>query len=231
MKVFTNRTQAGKLLALRVKQFVCEMPTPPSVSDLVIGLPRGGLPVAAEIATTLAAPLTILVAKKIGAPGQPEFAIGAVSASGLTMVSAAMQPYLPALKQYISNESERLIARSKQLEAQWLQAAGLPQPDFASKRCIIVDDGIATGLTTWAAIETLRRAGAYQVIVAAPVIAAPTKRELEASCDGVISVIAPEDLGAVGAFYQDFHQVEDEEMLHYLRYQVVRTPPVKNIAN
>lgn len=231
MKVFTNRTQAGKVLASRVKQFVAAAPSTPGVSDIVVGLPRGGVPVAAEIAAELAAPLTILVAKKIGAPGQPEFAIGAVSASGLTMVSAAMQPYLQGLSEYIRNESMRLIARSKELETKWLQAAGLPCPDFKNKRCIVVDDGIATGLTTWAAIETLRRAGAHSVIVAAPVMPASTKKQLEQSCDAVISALAPEDLVSVGSFYQDFHQVEDEEMLDCLRSYFHKAQSTINIAN
>lgn len=212
--MFTDRTQAGKLLAKRV----LESPAMTRNADtVVIGLPRGGVPVAKMVAAALGSKLTILVSKKIGFPNQPEYAIGAVSSAGVVAISRKIYTNIAEWRGYLDQEAKRLSASTAALEKKWLHEAGLEQVAFAGKRCIIVDDGIATGMTTWAAVETVRRAGAQVIIVAAPVMPDSTKRELETACDAVVALEAPEDFAAVGQYYVDFHQVDDQEMIAELR--------------
>jgi predicted phosphoribosyltransferase len=215
--MFTNREHAGKLLARKVTEQIARLPAAPAVETIVIGLPRGGVPVAAVVAKALGCKLTILVSKKIGCPNQPEYAVGAVSSAGVVAISRAVYGSIDQWRGYINREAQRLVPSTAELEQRWLREAGIQQVSFAGKRCILVDDGIATGMTTWAAIETLRRAGAAAIIVAAPVMPASTKRELEPRCDAVVAIAAPEEFGAVGTYYVDFHQVDDTEMIQALR--------------
>lgn len=215
--MFKDRQHGGWLLAERVSEALSNLAAAHDVPIVVVALPRGGVPVAAEVAAALQAPLTILVSKKIGAPGQPEFAIGAVSSKGVVVVSGAARTDLPQINTYINQAAYALNQSTQEKEQHWLKASGLTQMSFADKCCVIVDDGIATGMTALSAIETVRRAGARSIILAAPVVALSTKHELENNCDAVIAVIQPADLVAVGCYYLEFHQVEDDEVIETLR--------------
>lgn len=226
--MFKNRQHAGRLLAEKLSKALAARA--PEGELVVVGLPRGGVPVAAEVATALAAPLTILVSKKIGAPGQPECAIGAVSSKGVVVISGTARADLPGMDSYLSRSANSLIEQTQTKEKHWLQAAGLDEISFAGRCCIIVDDGIATGMTAWAAVETMKRAGARSIILAAPVIAFSTRQALEKKCDAVVAVSEPTDLVAVGLYYFDFHQVEDDEMIEVLRSTVTEINQSHGVA-
>ncbi|MBX9569191.1 MAG: hypothetical protein K2X77_09870 [Candidatus Obscuribacterales bacterium] len=208
--MFKNRTEAGKQLADKLEAALVHAQP---LRDVVVGLPRGGVTVAVEIAGKLSATLTVLVAKKIGAPNQKEFAIGAVSSSGIVVLNddTGIPHFL--LRAYIDSEKNRLANVTKIAETEWLHSAGLEsQVNFAGARAIVVDDGVATGMTTIAAERSLRALGAQEVYLAAPVVAAETARTLRNSYDQVISLIEPSNMGAVGYFYDDFRQISDEEV-------------------
>lgn len=208
--MFKNRTEAGKLLADKLQYVLIDaMP----LKTVIVALPRGGVTVAVEIAKKISATLTVLVAKKIGAPNQKEFAIGAVSSSGVVVLNDATGIPHFLLRAYIDSEKNRLANVTKQAESEWLASAGLKnQVDFRGTRAIVVDDGVATGMTTIAAERSLHQLGASEVYLAAPVVAAETARTLRNSYDHVISITEPTNMGAVGFFYEDFHQITDEEV-------------------
>lgn len=183
------------------------------MNNVLVALPRGGVPVAVEIAKTLMAPLTVLVSKKIGLPQQPEFAIGAVSSAGVVVINDDTDIPRELLQPYIEEERLRLTEITRQLELKWLQSAGLEkQIDFHQKRAIVVDDGVATGMTVIAAADSLKQLGASEIIIATPVLARDTRHLLSPHCNDIISILEPEDLGAIGMFYEDFHQVPDDEV-------------------
>jgi predicted phosphoribosyltransferase len=186
---------------------------------VIVGLPRGGVIVAAEIAKALGLPLDIIVPRKIGAEGNPEYAIGAITETG----------------DVIWNEEERRRSRPEYLERKVKeeQAEALrrlkeyrkdrPPRDLKDKTVILVDDGIATGLTMLAAIKTARAEGANRVIVASPVAAADTAKKLKGLVDDLVIISAPTDFGAVGEFYEHFDQTTDEEVRVILRTSEART--------
>lgn len=208
--MFKNRTEAGKLLADKLQSALIDAQP---LRTVIVALPRGGVTVAVEIAKQISAILTVLVAKKIGAPNQKEFAIGAVSSCGVIVLNddTGIPHFL--LKAYIESEKNRLAHVTKLAETEWLASAGLDnQVDFHGARAIVVDDGVATGMTTIAAERSLRSLGATEVYLAAPVVAAQTARTLRNSYDQLISIEEPTNMGSVGFFYEDFHQISDEEV-------------------
>jgi len=183
------------------------------LSTIVVALPRGGVPVAVEIAKEFKSPLTVLVAKKISAPMHPEFAIGAVSSTGSLVLNENTGLPVESLNAQIVSQREKLIAQAQQAELEWLHVMGLKeQLRFEGRRAILVDDGIATGMTAVAAADSLRKMGATELIISAPVIAAQTVDLLLEYCDRVVAVLTPYNLSAVGFFYEDFSQVSDEEV-------------------
>ena len=212
--MFKNRTQAGKLLAELLKK---ELAGRKTMVNAIVALPRGGVPVAVELAKALSAPLTVLVSKKIGAPMQPEYAIGAVSSTGVVVLNQETGLPLTLLQGHIESERTRLTQLTRLMEQKWLELAGLKQQlDFSMRRAIVVDDGIATGMTALAAADSLNHLGAQEVIIATPVLARQTKTLLLAHCQAVVAVLEPADLSAIGYYYEDFHQVGDDEMLEAL---------------
>lgn len=222
--MFYNRQHAGQLLAEKVVASLRQRDDIDWRSIVIVGLPRGGVPVAREVAVKLSAPLTILASKKIGAPGQPEFAIGAVSSTGATVLNEELLPLRGRLGDYIDSERRRLAGATKLLEEQWLRSAGLVQQSFKDKIVVIVDDGIATGMTAVAAARSIRASGARFVIIAAPVMAYQTLSALQEECDQVVTVLAPRDLMAVGHYYQDFDQTEEAAMIDVLSKQSNEPP-------
>jgi len=219
--MFVDRQQAGKLLAEQVKQYLLERSALSPERVVVIGLPRGGVPVAAEVALALSCPLDILVSKKIGAPDNPELAIGAVSSDGVVVLDQQIARLFGNSERFFQEQSrqkEHLMQETRAMEQRYIRQAGInDRPTLSGKVVIVVDDGIATGMTTMAALRTLRKAGVDELILATPVVPYDTYRKLESECDRLIALSVPYDFIAVGYHYRDFHQVSDEEMIDSLK--------------
>lgn len=219
--MFVDRQQAGRLLAERVKSYVTEGREFSAQGTVVIGLPRGGIPVAAEIALVLKCPLDLLVSKKIGAPDNPELAIGAVSSGGVVVLDDKMWRWLAKPDLYLAEQAqqkERLRRETCALEERYVSQAGMKQrAEVSGKLVIVADDGIATGMTTMAALRTLRSRGASELVLATPVVPYDTFKRVERECDKLIALSIPYDFIAVGYHYRDFHQVSDEEMIAALK--------------
>ena len=200
---FRDRHDAGRRLAALLGDLREEHP-------LVVGIPRGGVPVAAEVASALGAPLDVAVVRKIGAPRNPEFAIGALAEGGVHVLS---QRVVRALR--LSDvELERLIARvALELEERLRRYRGGREPvDLTGRTAILVDDGLATGSSALAAVRSLRKRGAARVVLAVPVGAPESLAAMRAEADDVVCVEAPADLWAVGYWYEDFSPTSDEEV-------------------
>lgn len=205
MRVFKDRQEAGEILAGKIdNQYVGRD------GVIVLGLPRGGVPVAAEIAKHLRAPLDVFIVRKLGVPGFEELAAGAIASGGVRVFNDEVMRAIPNASQIIdevlSREEEELARREK------LYRDNRPPLDVANKVVILVDDGLATGATMRAAVKALRERGAAKIIVAVPVGAPETCRELQALADEVICETAPESFHAVGQFYEDFAQTTDDEV-------------------
>lgn len=215
--VFCDRKNAGEQLAEKVNAFLSTLPAVERKKDvLVVGLPRGGVPVALEVARRLGCPLDIIVAKKLAFPGQPEFAIGAVTADGIVVLSPDI-PKEPKWNAYIENEKQVLFKQTQKVEQKFYDLAGGGKYSFQGKTIIVVDDGIATGMTVMAALESARKRGASRIILAAPVMSADSYMQLGRRCDRIIALNIPEEFRAVGLHYQDFSQTADEEVISALR--------------
>jgi putative phosphoribosyl transferase len=181
---------------------------------LILGIPRGGVVVAAEISCVLGAPLDVFIARKIGAPGNPELAIGAVSSSGEVVLDERLVAGLGVPPGYVEAE----IARQREEIARRMIAyrGGRPSPELMGKTVVLVDDGVATGATTLAALRTLRASDPAELILAVPVGPPDAITLLSAEADRVICLHTPEWFWAVGAFYEDFDQIADEEVVRLL---------------
>ncbi len=209
MRIFRDRAEAGALLAEELlARGVGSAPGPPPI---VLAIPRGAVVIGAEVARALEAPLDVIVVRKVGAPGNPEFAIAAVDADGVTVGD----PGRWASPQYVEAESAR--QREEIARREVVYRAGRPALDPRGRTAIVVDDGVATGLTARAALGWLRRHGAARVVLAVPVAAPDALGALEDAADEVVALEAPYGLGAVGAAYGDFRQVEDGEVVELLR--------------
>jgi putative phosphoribosyl transferase len=208
--IFQDRTQAGLQLAKRLLAYQ-------DCSPLVLALPRGGVPVAQPIADALHAPLDVLVARKIGAPGNEEFAIGAVTARCTRVLNERVLRHYMLPPGYLEakTQEQKRVARDREEDLRGLRAA----VELRDRTVILVDDGIATGMTMRAAIADVRARSPRTIIVAAPVIAPDTYNELQAVADDVVSLQVPTDFYAVGQFYATFPQVSDEEVRAILRGQ------------
>ena len=201
---FENREDAGRRLAERLAHYRDERP-------VVFALPRGGVPVGYEISRSLGAPLDVFVARKLGAPGQPEFGIGAVAPGGVRVLNGNVverlgipADYLEAVTRKETAEVERRLRYFR---------GGRPEPEVRGRTVILVDDGLATGVTAQAAVEALRRLGPRRLVLAAPVCAAQTTERIGPEVDELVCLAAPPDLGAIGFWYRDFEQTSDEEVI------------------
>ena len=207
MERFENRSQAGQLLAAKISELKLQNP-------LVIALPRGGVPVAYEIASLLQCPLDVMMTKKIGAPGNAEYAIGAVGEDG---TSAYNKEAIAALK--IEKSVLRKLSEQKALEIreQIKKFRGNRRPEtIAGKDVIVVDDGLATGATMIVALRILRKNHPGRLIVALPVAPAESLEKLREEADEVICLMSPKNFLAVGLWYDEFDQVPDEEVIRLL---------------
>jgi len=206
---FKDRFQAGRFLAAELLDYKDR------ADVLVLALPRGGVPVGSEVAHALRAPLDVLVVRKIGVPGFPELAMGALAAGGVENISGSTVAHFrlsPAhLQKVIDDERKELQRREFRFRG------NRPFPEVRGKVVILIDDGLATGHTMDAAITAVRRQGPQEVIIAVPVGARETCRLLTGGVNKVICLCTPAHFDAVGAFYLDFHQVTDDEVEALLR--------------
>lgn len=205
---FADRREAGRLLARELESH--RIPRP-----VVLGIPRGGVVVAAEIAAGLGAELDIILARKIGAPGNPELAVGAVSEDGQLFFDERILARLGVPEQFIARQRALQIEEIARRVA--LFRAARPKVPLHGRVVILCDDGLATGSTMEAALWAVRREKPGRVIVAVPVGAPDTVERLAASADELLCLRAPEDFGAVGRFFRRFDQTRDEEVVEILR--------------
>ncbi|WP_051969775.1 phosphoribosyltransferase [Kitasatospora azatica] len=204
---FRDRGTAGRLLGKRVASWAADDP-------IVVGLPRGGVPVAYEVARALKAPLDILVVRKIGAPGQPELALGAVGEGGIRLynhdIIAALGITAERLERLADATSAEVAERTTTLRGP------LPPLEPAGRAVVLVDDGIATGATVRAAMAVLRRREVGQLLLAVPVTAPEALRVLGPLADDLVCLSAPPAFMAVGQYYDDFDQTSDQEVRRLL---------------
>jgi erythromycin esterase-like protein/predicted phosphoribosyltransferase len=206
--LFLDRHEAGRLLAAKLSAYANR----PDL--LVLALPRGGVPVAYEVARALGAPLDVFVVRKLGVPGYEELAMGAVATGGVRVLNDQLVHNLGLPKQLIDSiaaqEQDELARRER------LYRGGRPPPDVRGRTVILVDDGLATGATMRAAIEALRQLKPARIVVAVPTASRETCQEMKAMVDDVICAITPEPFHTVGLWYQDFTQTTDEEVRNLL---------------
>lgn len=216
--MFRDRHAAGQVLAKLLGNFAAQ----PDV--VVLGLTRGGVPVAWEVARTLRLPLDVIVVRKIGAPGQPELALGAIAPEGVRVINPDVVRHHNVSPAQIEAWDATERAELRRREAVYRR--GRPYPDLRGKRVIIVDDGLATGATMRAAIEWVRHRGAGGIIVAVPVASREACNLIMAEKDHVILChhIAPEPFWAVGVWYEHFPQVSDDEVSRYLGLAEAASP-------
>lgn len=204
LRPFKNRTEAGRVLASHLAGYA-------NRSDLVVlALPRGGVPVAFEVAQALDVPLDVFLVRKLGTPGQPELALGAIAGGGVQVVNWPLVKYLGIPDQVIDN----IAARERQELERREQAYRDDRPpiEVRNRTIILIDDGLATGSTMAAAIAALKQRQPARIVVAVPVAPASTCDQLREVVDEVICPLSPEEFDGVGRWYEDFSQTSDDEV-------------------
>lgn len=205
--LFENREEAGKLLGKSLKQNYA------LADGIVFALPRGGVAVGYHAARELSVPLDVVIPKKIGAPSNPEFALGAVMEDGTVFINPSV-PQSQFSSSHVKAEAEKKI---REIKLKMILYRGeKPFPDIKGKAVFIVDDGIATGSTVFAALHYFKKRRAGKIVVSVPVGPADTIKRLQREADDVVCLHVPHDFFAVGQFYADFHQITDDEVIHYL---------------
>jgi predicted phosphoribosyltransferase len=207
--VFQDRQEAGKQLAARLQDYRGKE------NLLVLALPRGGVTVGYEVARELRCPLDVLIVRKIGCPGNPELAAGAVSETGTRVLNEDVISMQRISQEYLDGETERQrLEIARRLTA---YRGGETIGSLAAKTVILVDDGVATGATMKAAAATLQREGLAKLVVAVPVAPPDTAREIAPTVDEWVCLDTPARFAAVGQFYRNFTQVEDAEVVAMLK--------------
>ncbi len=208
---FANRDAAGEALA----SVLVDHPELTAGDPVVVALPRGGVPVAAPVARALGAPLDVIIVRKLGVPGRPELAMGAIGEGGVRVlepdVIAAWHVTTAQLAAVEDQEARELARRAELLRAGRM---GVP---IGGRHAVLVDDGVATGSTARAAIQVARAAGALSVVLAAPVAPPDTVKELSRVADAVACVVTPSPFAAIGQWYGDFSATTDAEVVRILR--------------
>jgi predicted phosphoribosyltransferase len=218
MTRFRDRFEAGRVLAGRLLKYANR----PDV--LVLALPRGGVPVAFEVARALHAPLDVFLVRKLGVPGHEELAMGAIASGGVRVLNDEVVRAL-----HIPDEEIDAVAAEEERELERRAQAyrdGRPAPDVRGRIVILIDDGLATGSTMRAAVAALRQQGPARIVVAVPVGAAETCAELQEEADEAVCARAPEPFYAVGLWYEDFAQTTDEEVHELLQRATEEQAPL-----
>lgn len=214
MLPFRDRDDAGRELGSALAETLGKRD-----DVIVLGLPRGGVPVAAHVAEALEAPLDVFIVRKLGVPGHQELAMGAIASGGVRVLNRDVLQYMPIPQQTIDNVAER---EQRELERREREYRGSRPPlDVGGKTVVIVDDGLATGSTMRAAVRALRKMNPRAIVVAVPVAAASTCEEFrrDPEVNEVVCLRTPEPFQAVGLWYDDFSQTSDEEV-----HELLRTP-------
>ncbi len=207
--IFRDRAEAGQILARELMQYANQ----PGV--IVLGLPRGGVPVAFEVAMALHAPLDVFVVRKLGTPGDSELAMGAIASGGVRVLNEEVVQRLGIPMHVIAAAT---AAEERELKRRELAYRGsTSEPEVLGKTVLLIDDGIATGSTIRAAIRALKAQHCARIIIGAPTAAASTYRELRPEVDEFIALLTPENFHGVGQWYQDFRQTSDEEVTGLLQ--------------
>src|SRR6266487_1235109 len=207
-RAFLNRTEAGRLLAEKLEKYAGRDDV------IVLGLPRGGVPVAYEVAKRLHAPLDVFIVRKLGVPGFEELAAGAIASGGVRVLNQDVMRAIPYADEAIEAVTAKETAELERREQ--LYREGRPPPELRDQIVILVDDGLATGATMRAAVKALRQQGAAKIVVAVPVAPPDTCHELEERADETICLSTPEFFQAVGQYYEDFSQTSDEDVRELL---------------
>ena len=210
--IFKDRNHAGELLAEKLIE--CELKEP-----FVIALPRGGIEIAVPISKKLDGKLDIIVSKKIGAPGNPELAIGAVTSHGDYVIAPYVETELGDMKwDYLQKQIVYLVNDCKEREKKYLSGRdALPGRLYRGHDVIIVDDGIATGMTAMAAIKSIKKQNPKNIILAVPVISDETYDELSKHVDKIVTLKIPKEFVAVGVHYKEFNPVSDDVIIDTLK--------------
>lgn len=213
---FRDRSDAGCRLAEKLSDYANRQDV------LVLALPRGGVPVAFEVACSLGAPLDIFVVRKLGVPGHEELAMGAVATGGIRVLNDEIVRGLDIPDQAIDEAADRELRELARRER--LYRGGRSAPDVKHKSVVLVDDGLATGATMRAAVRALRQQHPERIVVAVPTASPDTSQALKAEADEVVCVITPEPFFAVGYWYDDFAQTTDAEVRDLLSAPARSTP-------
>lgn len=209
MKVmFRDRREAGELLAEKMSAYEGRR------DAVVLGLPRGGVPVAYEVALRLRLPLDVFVVRKLGVPGHEELAMGAIATGGVRVMNDDVVAHLRLTEEDIQAVAEQELKELNRREK--LYRNGREPIPLQGKTIFLVDDGVATGSTILAGVTALRKRGAAKIVVSVPTVAAATLPDLEENADEVVAVMAPESFMAVGQWYEDFSQTTDQEVQEFL---------------
>jgi len=210
---FRDRVQAGESLSRKLKRYADR------ADVLVLALPRGGVPVAREVARVLHVPLDVFLVRKLGTPGQEELAMGAIASGGIRVLNDEVVDALKVPPEVIDAVTAKELLELARRER--LYREGRPAPDVTDRTVILIDDGLATGSTMRAAVAALRQAKPKRIVVAVPVAAAPTCRDLRGEADEVVCLHTPEPFYSVGFWYEDFSQTSDEEIREMLELEKV----------
>ena len=205
---FPNRTEAGRLLAEKLVKYAGRDDV------IVLGLPRGGVPVAFEVAQRLGAPLDVFIVRKLGVPGFEELAAGAIASGGVRVLNEDVTRAIPHADEMIEAVTVRETAELERREQ--IYREGRPPPELRGRIVILVDDGLATGATMRAAVKALRQGGAAKIVVAVPVGPPDTCREIQEEADETICLSTPVFFQAVGQYYEDFSQTSDDDVRELL---------------
>src|SRR5438270_11179443 len=218
-RAFLNRAEAGRLLVGKLEKYAGRNDV------IVLGLPRGGVPVAYEVAQRLGVPLDVFIVRKLGVPGFEELAAGAIASGGVRVLNQDVMRALSNADETIESITARETAELERREQSYRD--GRPAPELRNRVVILVDDGLATGATMRAAVKALRQRGVAKIVVAVPVGPPDTCREFEDEADEVVCASAPEYFQAVGQYYEDFSQTSDQQVRDLLSRAAAedRDPP------
>jgi putative phosphoribosyl transferase len=206
--LFYDRTDAGRRLAKLLKRRI-------QGPCIVLAIPRGGVVVGYEVAKELGCPLDVVISRKVGAPAQPELAVGAVAEDGVVFVDEEIAGLVSVSRDYVERRAREELREVRRRAEEY--RGGREMPDLSGKTVILVDDGLATGLTMMAAVHMARNKGAEKVVVAVPVSPPETVAKLRRHADEVICLETPTNFYAIGQFYERFDQLTDEETNSILR--------------